>query len=102
MGNKKLQLLTQFWETQRIVPHQQSSAKQTVAGAVSVQVARSPQKTVQKPKVATLVKKLGSGVSVDLYMIVSSVSLLHISSMVNHNSQQCQEHKKNPHPVAPC
>ena len=47
-----------------------------------------------KPKVATLVEKLGRGVSVDLYIIGGSVSLSHINSMVNHNSQQCREHKK--------
>ena len=41
-----------------------------------------------------MVQKLGSGVSVDLYIIGGSVSLSHINSMVNHNSQQCREHKK--------
>ena len=42
---------------------------------------------------------LGSGVSVDLYIIAGRVSLLHINSMVNHNSQQCREHKNFHNPL---
>ena len=51
-------------------------------------------KTVQKPKVATLVEKLGSGITVNIYTIGGSVSFLHTNYMVNHNSQKCQDHKK--------
>ena len=46
------------------------------------------QKTVQKPKVATLVEKLGSGITVDLYTIGGNVSFLHTNSMVIHYSQK--------------
>ena len=58
------------------------------------QVAHSLFEFGKKPKVATLVKKLGSGIPVDLYTIGGSVSLIHTNYMVNHNSQQCREHKK--------
>ena len=78
----------------RAVPFYPNKRAVQTGSTQSRRIQKNYRKSVENPKVATLAEKLGSGVSVNLYMIVGSVSYLHTNYMVNHNSQECREHKK--------